>query len=101
MTKLRVALFALTIVVVSVTGYFASLYARGYRLNTQTYNFEPRGLFVASSDPDGASIYVNGELKSATRSTTPLPPGNYDVERPVFEVRPGIGGFGNVIDVGA
>lgn len=79
MTKIRVILFLITITVVVSVGIFASLYARGYRLDTATLKFTPNGLLVMKSVPDGAQIFINGELKTATNATIPLSPGTYDV----------------------
>ncbi|CAN5306143.1 hypothetical protein BH10PAT1_BH10PAT1_2860 [soil metagenome] len=79
MTKLRVLILLLTIVIVGIGAYFLSLYANGYRLNKDN-KLTANGLFVANSDPNGAQIIIDGKLNSATNSTTPLPPGNYKVE---------------------
>ncbi|HET7099080.1 MAG TPA: PEGA domain-containing protein [Patescibacteria group bacterium] len=80
MAKFRVLFFLTTLIVVSVLGTFASYYARGYRLNLKTLKFQPNGILVVKSEPDGASIYINGELKSATNATISISPGTYDVE---------------------
>lgn len=79
MTRLRIIIFFVTILVVSTVGFFALAYARGYRLNQKTLEFGPHGLLVANSDPNGASVFIDGELKTATNATIPLPPGTYDV----------------------
>lgn len=79
MTKIRLLLFLLTILIVGSVGVFVSYYARGYRFNTTTLKFSPNGLLVLKSVPDGAQIFVDGELKTATNATLPIPPGTYDV----------------------
>lgn len=79
MTKFRVLIFLVTLSVVGVVAYFVSFYARGYRFSIEKLEFEPNGLLVLKSDPDGAQIFVNGELKTATNATVPIPPGTYDV----------------------
>src|SRR3989344_3208456 len=79
-TKTRVAVFILTLLVVGAFGLFASLYARGYRFDTKNFKFSPNGLLVAETDPSGAQIFINGELKNATDTTISLSPGTYDVE---------------------
>jgi len=79
MTKIRVFLFLLTILVVATFGIFISYYARGYRLYFSTLRFQPNGILVIKSEPDGASVYINGDLKTATNATIPLSPGTYDV----------------------
>lgn len=80
MTKIRVFIFFLTVVIVGSFGTIISLYARGYRFDLKTLRFAPNGLLVVKSEPDGAQILVNTELKTATNATIPLPPGTYDVE---------------------
>lgn len=80
MTKIRVIFFLITLIVVGGVGLFASYYARGYRLNLQTFKFQPNGILVLRSEPDGASVYVNGDLKTATNANISLPPGTYDIE---------------------
>lgn len=80
MTKIRVLMFLLTILVVGISGYFVALIARGYQFDTVTYKFLENGIFVAKSEPDGASIYVNGELKEATNTNIKLAPKSYDIE---------------------
>lgn len=86
MTKIRVFVFMSTLLIVGIVGIFASYYARGYRLNFKALTtkgviqFQPNGILVIKSEPDSASVYINGDLKSATNTTLSLPPGNYDVE---------------------
>jgi hypothetical protein len=79
MTKTRIIIFLITIAVVGTFVTLVSLYARGYRFNPDTFDFGPNGLFVIKSVPDGAQVYLNGELKIATNATIPLPPDTYDV----------------------
>ncbi len=86
MAKIRVFVFFSTLLVVGVVGVIASFYARGYRLNFKTLfsqgqiRFEPNGILVIKSEPDGASVYINGDLKTATNASISIPPGIYDVE---------------------
>jgi len=79
MSKIRFLIFLSTVAIVAFFGYTASLYARGYRFDLSTFKFTPNGLFVANSNPNGAQIFINGELKSATNATLSLAPGTYDV----------------------
>jgi len=53
---------------------------RGYRLDFEGWTVRATGLLVATSAPDGAQVYIDGELKSATNNTLSLPPGKYRVE---------------------
>lgn len=58
------------------------VYARGYRftLRENQVRLAGTGLLVATSLPDGASIFLNGRLTSATNTTLNLPPGSYDMK---------------------
>lgn len=80
MTKIRVVLFLLTLLVVGVLGLFATFYARGYRIDWKTFKFQPNGILVIQSEPTGASVYIDGELKTATNANMSISPGTYDVE---------------------
>jgi hypothetical protein len=79
-TKLRLLIFLLTLLVMGVLGTFGVYYARGYRFDWQHLAFSPNGLFVVKSEPTGAQIFINGDLKTATDATVSLSPGTYDVE---------------------
>jgi len=79
MIKIRIFLIFLTFLIVGFVGLFASYYARGYQFNFKTFQFQPNGILVLKSDPTGAEIYINGNLKSATDTTISLPPGTYDI----------------------
>lgn len=76
----RLVSFLLTIAFVGIVGLGVSYLARGYRLDTKNIGLKPTGLLVATSSPDGAQIFVNGQLESATNATITLPPDTYDVE---------------------
>ncbi|HLD92405.1 MAG TPA: PEGA domain-containing protein [Patescibacteria group bacterium] len=80
MTKLRVIILFTTFLVVGIIGYFVALIARGYRFDIDKFKFLPNGILVTKSDPDGASIYINGDLKGATNTNIKLSPNSYDVE---------------------
>src|SRR3989304_9915230 len=78
MTKIRIIIFVITILVVGIVGVVAILYAKGYRLN-KDYKLTSEGLMVANSDPNGAQISIDGVLHSATNATISLPEGTYDI----------------------
>jgi len=80
MPKIRILIFLSTVAVVGALAIFASYIARGYIFDTQTFSFTPRGILVVNSDPNGAQIFIDGELKTATNATLRLAPGTYDVE---------------------
>lgn len=79
MTKIRLILVLLTILIVGFIGVFTSFYARGYRLNMSKLKFEPSGILVVKSDPTGSEIYLNGDLKTTSDANISLAPGTYDV----------------------
>lgn len=58
------------------------LYGMGYRLNFATGKPEisGTGLLVATSVPDGAQVFINDHLTTATDNTINLAPGEYDVK---------------------
>ncbi|MFC1626047.1 PEGA domain-containing protein [Patescibacteria group bacterium] len=80
MAKIRILLFLISVAVVGTIGLVVSLYARGYRFNLNTLKFEPNGILVIKSDPDGARVYINTEFKTATNTTLSISPGTYDIE---------------------
>lgn len=80
MTKIRVFVLISTFLVVGIVGYFVSLIARGYQFDIDGFKFLANGILVAKSDPDGASIYINGDLKGATNTNLKLAPNSYDIE---------------------
>ncbi|HVZ58898.1 MAG TPA: PEGA domain-containing protein, partial [Patescibacteria group bacterium] len=57
------------------------LYGKGYRFNILQGKpkLSKTGLLALTSLPDGASVYVNGELKTATNNTLDLVPGQYSI----------------------
>lgn len=78
--SIRVVSFLLTVAFVGLVGLGVSYLARGYRFDTKNIGLRPTGILVATSSPDGAQIFVNGQLESATNATVNLPPDTYDVE---------------------
>lgn len=79
LTFIRLGLVILTLVIVGSVALVTSYYARGYRFDAITGSVEPNGILVLKSVPDSAQIFINGELKTATNATIPLPPNTYDV----------------------
>lgn len=73
-----IAPFIITIIL-SVISVAIIFYGRGYRLDFDEKNVAPKGLLVANSQPNGAQVFVDGKLTSATNSTITLEPGWYNV----------------------
>lgn len=59
--------------------YFTIQLAKGYR-PTVNGNLQGTGLLAANSFPNGAQVYLNGKLATATDSTVNLEPGEYVIE---------------------
>ncbi|MBP9700675.1 PEGA domain-containing protein [Candidatus Woesebacteria bacterium] len=75
----RVFFTLLSAVVIVVGTVIAIRFAQGYRPTKQGV-LSPTGLLSANSFPNGASVYIDGNLTTATDATLNLPPGDYDVE---------------------
>jgi len=82
MEKARVLIMISTLLIIGSVGTLAILYAKGYRFGFQEnqVTISSRGLLVTNSDPSGAQVFIDGELKTATNNTLSLPPKKYLVE---------------------
>lgn len=49
-------------------------------MELKSLKFQPNGILVIQSEPTGASVYIDGELRTATNATLSVSPGIYDVE---------------------
>jgi hypothetical protein len=54
-------------------------YGRGYRLDFNKTSIKPTGLISATSDPNGAQVFVDGTLKTATNNSFSIDPGFYTI----------------------
>lgn len=77
----RLTVTVITLILLLVGTMALVLYGRGYRLtfDRERITLAGTGLLVATSKPDGASLFLNGRLTSATNTTLNLPPGTYEV----------------------
>lgn len=76
-------IFSIIVIAFLVVGTIvAVIYGEGYRFDfTNPKNFvKGTGLLVATSNPDGASVFVNGHLTTATNNTINLAPGDYTIK---------------------
>jgi hypothetical protein len=73
---LTLAFLVLIIVLTLVVGIFV----RGYRLDLDNRSLQPTGILSATSTPEGAQVWLNGKLKTATDQTMVLPPDEYQIE---------------------
>ena len=79
MSKTTLAVIIGIFIVITGT-LLAILFASGYNLDLSKKELVPTGILVATSDPDGAEVLINDELKTATNNTINLPPGKYRVK---------------------
>jgi len=75
------ALIAFTsLIFVILATFIIGTLARGYRFDFKEKSLKPTGLLVANSIPNGAQVWIDSKLKTATNQTIALPPGQYKVE---------------------
>ena len=66
--------------VIAVGSYFAIQWAKGNYHFTQDGFEKESGILAVNSIPEGASVFINGKLTTATDDTVYLEPGSYQVE---------------------
>ncbi len=73
--------FVLTIAALAATTTAVVLFAKGYRLSLPTKGLQRTGMISAKSYPEGAKVFVNGELTTVTNNPlTSLSPGRYNIK---------------------
>ncbi|OGK52748.1 hypothetical protein A2966_03135 [Candidatus Roizmanbacteria bacterium RIFCSPLOWO2_01_FULL_41_22] len=79
MKKVLIAVSILAVLILATVAI--TLYGRGYRFSFSNgrADLSGTGLLVATSNPDGAQVFVNGHLTTATDNTINLQPGSYEV----------------------
>lgn len=80
MIKIRVPFFLTVAFTIPLVTILVILLARGYKFDISKKKLEPQGILAANSNPDGAKIFVNGNLKGATNQNIFLSPGEYLIE---------------------
>lgn len=80
MRKQLIISFAVIGILLAITT-IVILYGRGYRFGFSggTPKVAGTGLLVATSTPNGAQVFVNGDLATATDNTINLGPGEYEI----------------------
>lgn len=76
----RIASSVLAILIIVTLASFVIVYGRGFRLNFNQKTLTSTGILSASSYPDKASVWVDGQLRSATNTSLSLNPGWYNVK---------------------
>ena len=69
-----------SLILIAVLTLIAGFFVRGYRIDLNNKTLRPTGILSATSIPEGAQVWLNGKLKTATNQTIVLPPGEYQVE---------------------
>lgn len=75
--------FAVAILFFLITGtLYAIFYGKGYRISFKqdVPRIDKTGLLVVSSSPNGAQVFIDNHLTTATDNTINLPPGTYDIK---------------------
>jgi hypothetical protein len=78
----KISLYIITFLFLVIGTLAVILYGKGYAFNLGDgkIGISGTGLLAATSSPDGAGIYINGHLSSATDNTVNLPPGEYQIK---------------------
>lgn len=74
----KLTLTVLGLAFVAVGTYLAIRWGQGYRPTKE--GLKGTGLLAATSNPQGAQVFINGRLTTATDDTLNLPPGEYQIE---------------------
>jgi len=75
----RTVLSILSIVSILLVSFVVIAYGRGYRFNFKQKTIGSTGLISATSDPIGASIFLDGKKVGATNTTITVKPGWYTI----------------------
>lgn len=78
--KSRIIITIAVLIFLIIGTTIAIRWAEGYRFNLSHQKIEGTGLLVSNSQPQGASVTIDNELKTATDDTLHLTPGDYKVK---------------------
>jgi len=73
------ALSLITVAIIALVSLGVIAYGRGYRFNFKQKTIGSTGLISATSDPLGASIFIDGKKVGATNTTVTIKPGWYTI----------------------
>lgn len=77
----RIILSLVTLVIIAAGGLVAVLFAKGYTFSPTAGKVVGTGIITVNSLPEGASVYVDGHLTTATNATlSQLSPRSYDIK---------------------
>ncbi len=80
LNRKRLFIFLALFVFIILGAFLIIKIAQGYRPDFSNWTLRPNGLLVATSTPNGAQLFVDHKLISATNTTINLSPGEYEVE---------------------
>ena len=80
LNKKRIIIFSAVFLGIPTIAFLIIKLAQGYKLDLPTKTLRPTGLLVATSNPKGAQLFINGKLETATDNTLNLAPDEYEVE---------------------
>lgn len=75
----RILFSILIVLLIATVAAGVISYGRGYRFNFAQKSLNTTGILSVSSYPNGASIWIDGKLRSATNASISLTPGWYQV----------------------
>jgi hypothetical protein len=70
---------SITITIIIIVAIATILLAKGYRVDINKKSLTSTSILVATSDPDGAEVIIDGKLKTATNNTIDLEPKQYTI----------------------
>src|SRR3989339_841992 len=77
----RFIITVVTLLVIGLAAGVAILLAKGYTFSPKEKRIVGTGIITVSSQPDAASVYIDGHLTTATNATiSSLTPKNYSVK---------------------
>lgn len=81
MISKRFLITILTILFIGIVAVFAIYFSKGYTFSTSEKKLSGTGIISVTSTPDGASVYVDGHLTTATNATlSQLSPKTYEIK---------------------
>src|SRR3989344_2808228 len=77
----RFIITVITLIVIAVAAGIAIFIAKGYSFSAKEKRIVGTGIITISSEPDAASVFLDGHLTTATNTTiASLPPKNFTIK---------------------
>jgi len=78
--QFRLVVSLATLIFIGLGAFLVLRFAQGYRLDLKRKTFSSTGILTVTSIPEGAQVWIDGKLKTATDDNLNLTPGDYWVE---------------------